>query len=107
MSPILAFGAGVVIAFLATRSARRSARATELRLLTAHLARHADARMPAPPRPEPGTAQGYLAEAAQSLDAEMRKVRGEPAPSLYSPEQARDAKSALAPAFGIRMRVKP
>ena len=107
MPPILAFGAGVVIAFLATRSARRSARATELRLLTAHLARHANARMPAPPRPEPGTAEGYLAEAQQSLDAEMRKVSGQAPPSLYTPEQARAAKAAMAPGFGIRMLVKP
>jgi len=105
MSPFLAFGAGVVIAFVATRSARRSARTTELRLLTAHLARHAGAD--AGPRPRRGTAAAYLAEAQESLDAELRKVRNEPAPPPYSPDQARAARAALAPAFGIRMRVKP
>ena len=107
MSPLLALGAGAAIAFLATRTARRSARATELRLLAVHLARHPGAAAPSHPRPEQGTAEAYLAEAQASLDAELRKVTGQPAPSLYTPEQARAAKAALAPSFGIRMRVKP
>ena len=88
MSPFLALGAGAAIAFLATRSARRSARATELRLLAVHLARHPGAAMPSRPRPEHGTAEAYLAEAQASLDAELRKVTGQPAPpgSVDAPE---------------------
>ena len=105
MSPFLAFGAGLVIAFMATRAARRSARATELRLLTAYLARHAKAD--ARPHPARGSAAAYLAEAQESLEAELRKVRNETAPPLYTPEQARAARAALEPGFGIRMRVKP
>ena len=103
MSPFLAFGAGVVIAFLATRAARRSARTTQRRLLAAHAAHHdgATARSPR------GAAEAYLAEAQASLDAEMRRVRNEPARPLYTPDQARAAKAAMAPAFGVRMRVKP
>src|SRR5919112_1330971 len=107
MSPLLALGAGAAIAFLATRSARRSARSTELRLLAVHLARHPGAAMPSRPRPAQGTVEAYLAEAQASLDAELRKVTGERTPSLYTPEQARAAKAALQPSFGIRMRVKP
>lgn len=107
MSPLLALGAGAVIAFVATRSARRSARATELRLLARHLARYPGAAVPQRPAPDEGAATAYLAEARESLDAELRRVRGDAAPSLYSPEQARAAKAEMAPAWGIRMRVKP
>ena len=107
MSPFLALGAGAVIAFLATRSARRSARTTELRLLAAHIARHASAAAASRHRHDEGTAEAYLAEAQSSLDAELRKVRGERAPSPYTPQQARAAKHAMQPTFGIRMRVKP
>jgi hypothetical protein len=105
MSPLLALGAGAVIAFIATRSARRSARTTELHFLTAHVTRHEDGS--ARPRRDPGIARSYLAEAQASLEAEMRKARGERPGSLYTPDQARAAKSAMAPRFGIRMRVKP
>jgi hypothetical protein len=107
MSPLLALVAGVVIAFVATRSARRSARTTELRLLTAHLARHPGMAPGVRQRPDTSAATTYLAAAQQSLDAELRKVRGEPAPSLYTPAQARAAKLAMAPMWGITMRVKP
>ena len=107
MSPLLALGASAVIAFLATRSARRSARSTELRLLAAHLARHPGTARSVRPQPETGAATAYLAEARESLDAELRKVRGERAPSLYTPAQARAAKAAMAPMWGITMRVKP
>ena len=107
MSPLLALGAGAVIAFIATRSARRSARTTELRLLARHLARYPGAAAPVRPSHGEGTATAYLAEARESLDAELRRVRGDAAPSLYTPEQARAAKATMRPTWGIRMRVKP
>ena len=107
MSTFLALGAGAVIAFLATRSARRSARATELRLLATHLARHPGATSRTRARQDGSAAEAYLAEARESLDAEMRRVRGERTQSLYTPEQARAAKAALAPMWGVRMRVRP
>jgi hypothetical protein len=112
MSTFLALGAGAVIAFLATRSARRSARATELRLLATHLARHPRAASRTRARRDGSAAEAdlaaaYLAEARESLDAEMRRVRGEHAPSLYTPGQARAAKAAMAPMWGVTMRVRP
>lgn len=107
MSTFLALGAGAVIAFLATRTARRSARATELRLLATHLARFPGAASRTRAHPEGSAAEAYLAEAKESLDAEMRRVRGERAPSLYTPEQARAARAAMAPMWGVTMRVRP
>lgn len=114
MSPFLALGAGFVVAFFATRSARRSARSTELRLLGAYLARNPRPVAARRPREDVGHGSGgladiaaYEAEARESLEAELRKVRGEPAPSLYTPAQARAARRAMEPQFGIRMRVKP
>lgn len=113
MSPLLALGAGFVVAFIATRTARRSARSTELRLLAAHLSRHPGtipARRPREEMPYLGGGglsdiAAYEAEARESLDEELRKVRGERAPSLYTPEQARAARRAMQPAYW--MRVKP
>ena len=111
MSPLLALGAGFVVAFLATRTARRSARSTELRLLSAHLARQPGtipARRPREEMPHVGglgDIAAYEAEARESLDEELRKVRGERAPSPYTPEQARAARRAMQPAYW--MRVKP
>jgi hypothetical protein len=107
MSTLLALGAGAVIAFIATRTARRSARTTELRLLATHLARHPGATARTRPHPDHGTAAAYLAEAQESLDAELRKVRGERSPSPYTPQQARRARAAVAPMWGVTMRVRP
>ena len=98
MSPLLVLGAGVVIAFVAMRTARHHASQYETRLLPARLRDR---------RTSQARADGYAAAAIASLEAELRAVRGERPAPLYSPADVEAARRAMAPAFGIRMRVKP
>ena len=98
MSPLLALVAGALIAFVAVRTGRHHTRQYENRLLPARLR----------DRPsEVARAEGHAAATIASLEAELRSVRGERSTPLYAPSDVAAARRAMAPAFGIRMRVKP
>ena len=98
MSPLLALVAGALIAFVAVRTSRYHRRQYENRLLPARLR----------DRPsEVARAEGYAAATIASLEAELRAVRGERPKPLYTPGDVHAARRAVAPAFGITMRVKP
>ena len=98
MSLLLVFGAATLVAFLAMRSLRRHAR-HELHVVPQRL-------RPRPPRDAFSSGGGDYATAGAGIDAELRTIRGERQPSLYTPAQAHAARRAMAPWFGVTMRVK-
>jgi len=98
MSLLLVLGAGALVGFVATRSLRQNAR-HELHVVPQRL-------LPRPSRESLSSGSEYTSAATANLDAELRTIRGERPRSLYTAAQARAAKRAVAPLWGITMRVK-